>query len=96
MKPEKLSWFLEKYINSVNKTQLEDYYGVGTTIKVKNVSESLKDKILLFEVSIIFGDIIEEDVLDPTLADFFISEGINDLKLLNKGYKIKTLITWDS
>ena len=96
MKTKALFRWLELYINQTCRQEMETYYGEGSKIKFKSVSESIKEKTLLFEAVVVLGDKIDENILESEFAHILICDAISMLHIFPGEPKIKTLITWDS
>lgn len=88
--------WLELYINKTCRKELETYYGKGSNIKFKNVSESIKDKTFLFEAVVFFGEKIDVSLMETEFAHVMICDALQSLQILPDNSKVKTLITWDS
>ena len=56
------------------------------------MSESISQKALLFEVVIVLGETINEDVIDRKLADILIQDA---LVYFFPDQSIKTYVRWD-
>jgi hypothetical protein len=83
---------IETYINDFRKESIEEMYGVGTKIKIHSMSESVSQKSLLFEVVIVLGNTISEEVLDRKLADILVQDA---LTYFFPDQSIKTYVRWD-
>lgn len=83
---------IETYINDFRKDALEEYYGVGTRIKIHSLSESVSQKALLLEVVIVLGDTITEETIDRKLADVLVQDA---LVYFFPEQSIKTYVRWD-
>lgn len=67
---------LEHYINVLKKNEVELMYGKNSRIKIKSFDYSITSKSLYIEAKIILGDIIDESVLDRSLADLLIQDSL--------------------
>lgn len=67
---------LEHYINVLKKDEVELMYGQNSRIQIKNLDYSITSKSLYIEAKIILGDIIDESVLDRSLADLLIQDSL--------------------
>jgi hypothetical protein len=83
---------IETYINDFRKESIEEMYGVGTKIKIHSMSESVSQKSLLFEVVIVLGNTISEEVMDRKLADILVQDA---LTYFFPDQSIKTYVRWD-
>ena len=91
-KKRRLFRLIETYINDYQKDAVEEMYGVGTKIKIHNMSESSSQKAILFEAIIILGDTITEQVMDRKLADVLIQDA---MVYFFPNQSIKTYVRWD-
>lgn len=65
---------LEHYCNVLKKNEVELMYGSNSRIQIKNLDYSITSKSLYIEAKIVLGDIIDESVLDRSLADLLIQD----------------------
>ena len=91
-KKRRLFRLIENYINDYQKEAVESVYGKGTYIRIHSMTESYSTKSLLFEVVIVLGDTISEQVMDRTLADILIQDA---LVYFFPDQNIKTYVRWD-
>lgn len=91
-KKRRLFRLIENYMNDFQKEAVESVYGKGTYIKIHSMSESISQKALLFEVVIVLGDTISEQVMDRQLADILIQDA---LVYFFPDQSIKTYVRWD-
>ena len=76
MDKNRIIQILEHYINVLKKNEVELMYGVNSKIKIKGFEYSISNKSLYIEAKIVLGDIIDESVLDRSLADLLIQDSI--------------------
>lgn len=67
---------LEHYINVLKKDEVELMYGRNSRIQIRNLDYSITSKSLYIEAKIVLGDIIDESVLDRSLADLLIQDSL--------------------
>ena len=91
-KKRRLFRLIENYINDYQKEAVESVYGKGTYIRIHSMTESYSTKSLLFEVVIVLGDTISEQVMDRALADILIQDA---LVYFFPDQNIKTYVRWD-
>lgn len=84
---------IEFYINDINKKYVEEMYGPRTIIKIHSLSESYRTNSMLFEVVIILGEVINESVMDKTMAETLVR---NALVYFFPEQIIKTYVRWES
>lgn len=84
---------IEYYINDMYKEPVEEMYGPGTKIKIHSLSESYRTNSMLFEVVINLGEVINESVMDKTLAETLVR---NALVHFYPEQIIKTYVRWES
>jgi hypothetical protein len=83
---------IEKYLNVIKKDDVELMYGKGTKVKVKNINPSVSNNSITLEVVITLGEIINEEILDSSLASYLIQE---ILELIFPDVATKTIVSWD-
>ena len=91
-KKRRLFRLIESHINDYNSEVVETCYGKGARIKIHSMTESITHKSILFEVVIVLGDTISEQVMDRTLADILIQDA---LVYFFPDQNIKTYVRWD-
>ena len=91
-KKRRLFRLIENYINDYQKEAVESVYGKGTYIRIHSMTESYSTKSLLFEIVIVLGDTISEQVMDRALADILIQDA---LVYFFPDQNIKTYVRWD-
>ena len=91
-KKRRLFRLIESYINDFRRDALEEMYGVNTKIKIHSMSESLTTSCILFEIVIVLGDTINEQIMDRELADVLVQDA---LIYFFSEQSIKTLVRWD-
>ena len=84
---------MEFYINDLKRNEINGFYGNNTKIKIHTISFSLSTKCVLIEAVVTLGDLINEEMMDPSLIDIL----IQDVSIyFFSGVNIKTYIRWDS
>jgi len=91
-KKRKLFDLIEYYINDYHKKSVEEFYGVGSKIKVRSLEYVNSQKCILAEIKIVLSDTINESVMDRELADILIQEA---LVYFYPEHFVKVLVTWD-
>jgi len=76
MDKNRIIQILEHYINVLKKNEVELMYGKNSQIKIKSFDYSITSKSLYIEAKIVLGDIIDESVLDRSLADLLIQDSL--------------------
>lgn len=92
-KKRRLFRLIEFHINNHNKNLVESFYGKGSKIEVKHMTEVFSTDSIMFELKVVFGDEISEEMLDKEPANLLMSEAIFWF-FPNK--KIHTTIVFDS
>lgn len=92
-KKKKIIHLIESYINDSHKNELEEFYGKNTSIKVHNITESYTTKSLMIEAVITLGEVINEEVMDRTLADVLIQDSLD---YIFPEQSLKIYVRWDS
>lgn len=67
---------LEHYMNVLKKNEVETMYGSNSKIIIKSFEFSITNKSLYIEAKIVLGDLIDESVLDRSLADLLIQDSL--------------------
>ena len=83
---------MNKYLDLSCQDSIDSFYGVGTKIKVKNLSYSLINNLILVDVGILLGDTISEEVMENTMCDLLIRETLDPIF---PEQHIKVMISWD-
>lgn len=91
-KKRRLFRLIEYYMNVFQKEAVDSVYGSGTKIKIHSMTESYSTNSILFEVVIVLGDNINEEVMDRSLADILVQDA---LVYFFPNYNIKTYVRWD-
>ena len=84
---------MNKYLAESCQDTIDSFYGKGTKIKVKNLSYSLSNNLILVEAKIELGEEISEEVMENEMCDLLIRETINPIF---PEQHIKVMISWDS
>jgi hypothetical protein len=84
---------MNRYLAENYQDTIDFYYGVGTKIKVKNLSYSLSNNLILVEVKIELGEVISEEVMENEMCDLLIRETIEPIY---PEQHIKVMISWDA
>lgn len=64
------------FINDFQNEAVECVYGKGTTIKIHTIDFGVTTNVIKLEAVIILGDVINEDVLNGTLAEVLIRDSM--------------------
>lgn len=83
---------MNRYLTESCQDTIDSYYGKNTKIRVKNLSFSLSNNLILVEVLIKLGEEISEDVLENEMCDLLIRETIEPIF---PEQHIKVMIGWD-
>jgi len=83
---------MNRYLVENYQDTIDSYYGIGTKIKVKNLSYSLSNNLILVEVKIELGEVISEEVMENEMCDLLIRETIEPIY---PEQHIKVMISWD-
>lgn len=84
---------MNRYLAENYQDTIDSYYGIGTKIKVKNLSYSLSNNLILVEVKIELGEVISEEVMENEMCDLLIRETIEPIY---PEQHIKVMISWDA
>jgi hypothetical protein len=88
----KLIKIMNRYIDENFVGDIESFYGKGSKIKVKNLTESYTCNSILIDAVIILGEEINEDVMHVELCDLLLRES---LEPIYPNVHVKTMISWD-
>lgn len=83
---------MNKYLEESCQDRVESFYGIGSKIRVKNLSFSLSNNLILVESKIILGNVISEEVMENVMCDLLIRESIEPIF---PEQHIKVMISWD-
>lgn len=84
---------LESYMNDFQKDAVELMYGEGAKIKVHNWTHNTKGDTFLFELIIVLGDVINESVMDKTMAEILLKDAL--VYFYPETEKIKCMVRFD-
>lgn len=82
---------MNKYLAESCQDTIDSFYGIGTKIKVRNLSYSLSNNLILVEVEINLGEEISEEVMENEMCDLLIRESIEPIF---PEQHIKVMIGW--
>lgn len=80
------------YLAESCQDRIDSFYGIGTKIKVKNLSFSLSNNLILVEVKILLGETISEEVMENVMCDLLVRESIEPIF---PEQHVKVMISWD-
>jgi hypothetical protein len=83
---------MNRYLAESCQDTIDSFYGIGNKIKVKNLSYSLSNNLILVEVKIELGEVISEEVMENEMCDLLIRETIEPIY---PEQHIKVMISWD-
>ena len=83
---------MNRYLAESCQDTIDSFYGIGTKIKVKNLSFSLSNNLILVEVKIFLGEVISEEVMENEMCDLLVRETIEPIF---PEQHIKVMISWD-
>ena len=83
---------LENYMNDFQGESVKKIYGDGAKIKIHSMNHSHSTKSILFEIVVILGETINENVMDKTLANILIQDA---LVYFFQDQDIKTYVRFD-
>lgn len=94
MNRERILHFLNVFLNDVNSQEVELMYGKGSIIKFNSVSETISSsrKALIFDVSVVFGEKVDEEFFETDLLDILTTEFIHQF---DSKIKIILVVKWD-
>jgi len=91
-KKRRIFRLIENYINDYQGNAVQTLYGKGAYIKIHNINFSVTQKSILMEAVIILGELINEEVMDRSLADVLINDAMT---YFYPECSIKTYIRFD-
>jgi len=83
---------LELYINETRKKDVEEWYGLNSKIKIHNLNFSHTQQSVIIEGIIYLGDVINEEVMDRSVADILIQDSA---AIIFPEYSVKAMVRWD-
>ncbi len=84
---------MNRYLAESCQDTIESFYGNGAKIRVKNLTYSLSNNLILVDSKIILGEVISEEVMENEMCDLLIRETIEPIF---PNQHIKVMISWDS
>jgi hypothetical protein len=75
-KKRKFFRLIESYINDLRGDAVKEFYGDNAKIKVHAMNTGVKDNSIMLEVVVYLGDVINEDVMDDSLAHVLIQDSL--------------------
>lgn len=93
MNRKKLFRIVEVYLNDYRIQAVEAFYGIGSQLKINSINYSTKEKIMLVEVIVKLGDLINEEVLNPDMARVLVEDA---MVYIYPEHKINVMVRWDS
>lgn len=67
---------IEKYINEFKGDAVKLIYGEGSFIKIHTISFGVTTNVIQLEAVVVLGEVINEDVIDNSLAETLIRESL--------------------
>jgi len=92
-KKQRFYRLIESYINDYQKDAVELMYGEGAKIKIHSWSYNGKGDTFLFELVIVLGEIINESVMDKTMAEVLLRDSL--VYFYPEIQKIKCMVRFD-
>jgi hypothetical protein len=89
----KIKKIIEQYLNEINLSDVEVFYGSGSKIKIHTITYSLSQKSILVEAVIVLGGVIIEETLDRAPAELMIQNCIP--YLFPEISSVKVMTRWD-
>ena len=89
---KRLSKIIEVYCNTIKKYAVEEFYGLGSTIKIKDINYITNGKYFAVEAVVILKDTINESVMNEALAHILIQDAF---VYLFPDESVSTYIKWD-
>lgn len=83
---------IERYVNRNKHHLIETWYGGGSYVNIHNIDASYTKKIVIVDVKIILGDVINEEVMDRGLVEYLLE---NVLSVLYPDFFYKLIVSWD-
>jgi len=91
---KRFSRLIEKYVNDYKKEEIEEFYGLGTTVKIHSINYSNHPvQTILIECIIVLGNVISEEILDRKMVDYLVKDACEIF--FPEVSSIKTMIRWD-
>ena len=83
---------IENYINDFKGDSVKLFYGEGSYIKIHNINFGISDNSVMIEVIVLLGGVINEDILDTSMAEVLVSDC---LVYFFPDQKLKLMVRWD-
>lgn len=85
---------IEAHVNDYNKHRLEEFYGVGSKLELKDINYITTSKSLLIDAHLTVGDIIDEFSLYTDVAENLLYEAV--IYFFSSNIKFSFIIKIDS
>lgn len=92
-KKQRFFRLIESYINDFRGDAVREFYGDKARIKIHTMTNSFSTNVILFEIVIVLGEIINESVMDDTLASVLIQDS---MVYFYPESKIQTYVRFDT
>ena len=92
-KKKRICRLIEYYMNDVKGSAVEEMYGKGSKIQIKNIFYSNSQSSIMIEAIIVLGEVINEEVMDRALADILIQDA---LVYFYPNHSVKAYVQFDA
>lgn len=82
----------ENYMNDFRGDAVQEIYGKGSKIVIKNMWYANSIKSIMIEVVVVLGDVINEHIIDRSLVDILIQDS---MVYFYPEHKVKTIVRFD-
>lgn len=84
---------IDKIINEHKQKELFEFYGDGSSIRIKTIGYSTNSKSLYVEAHLTIGENFSDEILDTSLAEILITDALN---YVYPNCKTSFIFTFDS
>lgn len=91
-KKKKMCRLIESYINDFRGDAVSEFYSQGTKIKIHNLQFVNSDKSVIVEAVIVLGEVISEETMDRSMADYLIQDALH---YIFPELTTKCMVRWD-
>lgn len=86
------SYVAEKLLNVLEKKYIDEFYGKGTYLKIRNVTFSPTKKSCIVDCVVILGETLNESVLNDDMTRLLV---ITIMEKLLYHYTINVMVSYD-
>lgn len=89
---KKFSWACEKLLNELENEYIQEFYGKGTYIRIRDITFSPVKKVCLVDCVVVLGEILDPKSLEDDMTRLLVYETTD--KLL-RNYSVNVMVSYD-